>query len=94
MSVRLDAGALVGFERNHRRVVGMVARSLHHGEALVVLAGVVARCGATEHAKRFSSGFSIRRVGDVVALDDSAARRRPDHRPGMFTGCRCGGESR
>ena len=70
----LDAGALVGFERNDRRVVGLVARALHHGDDLVVPAGVVGqvwRDGA-RHVRL------VRLLGSpvcqVVALDDTAAR--------------------
>lgn len=70
----LDAGALVGFERNDRRVVGIVARALHHGDVLVVPAGVVGqvwRDGARQ-------GRLVRLLGSpacqVVALDDAMAR--------------------
>jgi hypothetical protein len=38
----LDTGALIGFERNDRRVVGIVARALEHHDPLLVAAGVVA----------------------------------------------------
>ena len=37
----LDAGALIAFERNDRRVVALLARALHHQLALVVPAGVI-----------------------------------------------------
>ncbi len=39
----LDTGALVGFERNDRRVVAVVVRALDHGDTLFVPAGVVAQ---------------------------------------------------
>ena len=39
----LDTGALVGFERNDRRVVAIVLRALDHGDTLFVPAGVVAQ---------------------------------------------------
>lgn len=70
----LDAGALIGFERNDRRVVGILARALHHGDTVVVPAGVVAqvwRDGARQVRL-------VRLLGSpackVVPLDDSAAR--------------------
>ena len=70
----LDAGALIGFERNDRRVVGIVARALHHGDALLVPAGVVGqvwRDGARQVRL-------VRLLGspayDVIALDDATAR--------------------
>jgi hypothetical protein len=37
----LDAGALIAFERNDRRLVAVIARSLEHGHGLAVPAGVV-----------------------------------------------------
>lgn len=70
----LDAGALVGFERNDRRVVGIVARALHHGDALLVPAGVVGqvwRDGARQVRLIRLLGSP---VCQVVALDDTAAR--------------------
>lgn len=70
----LDAGALVEFERNNRRLVGIVARALHHGDALLVPAGVVGqvwRDGARQ-------ARLVRLLGSstcvVVALDDATAR--------------------
>ena len=37
----LDAGALIAFERNDRRLVSLIARSLERGDSLAVPAGVV-----------------------------------------------------
>ncbi|HEX2699936.1 MAG TPA: hypothetical protein VHM89_06995 [Acidimicrobiales bacterium] len=70
----LDAGALVGFERNDRRVVGIVARALHHGDALIVPAGVVGqvwRDGARQVRLVRLLGSP---VCQVVALEDAGAR--------------------
>lgn len=70
----LDAGALVGFERNERRVVGIVARALHHADALVVPAGVVGqvwRDGARQVRLVRLLGSPICKV---ASLDDAAAR--------------------
>lgn len=70
----LDAGALVGFELNDRRVVGIVARALHHGDALVVPAGVVGqvwRDGARQVRLVRLLGSPVCKV---IALDDAAAR--------------------
>ncbi len=70
----LDAGALVGFERNDRRVVGIVARALHHGDALVVPAGVLAQAWR-DGARQIRL---VRLLGaplcEVVPLDDRAGR--------------------
>lgn len=70
----LDAGALVGFERNDRRVVGIVARALHHGDVLLVPAGVVGqvwRDGARQVRLVRLLGSS---ASEVVALDHAQAR--------------------
>ena len=70
----LDAGALVAFERNDRRVVAIVARALLHSDPLVVPAGVVAqvwRDGARQVRLVRLLGSPL--VG-VVPLDDAAAR--------------------
>jgi len=37
----LDAGALIAFERNNRRIVGLIVRSLEIGQSLAIPAGVV-----------------------------------------------------
>lgn len=70
----LDAGALVGFERNDRRSVAIVARALFHEDPLVVPAGVVAQVWRDAR----SQGRLVRLLGspmcEVVALDDLAAR--------------------
>lgn len=70
----LDAGALVAFQRNDRRVVAIVARALEHGDTLLVPAGVVAqvwRDGARQTRLARLLGSS---VCEVVALDDYRAR--------------------
>jgi hypothetical protein len=70
----LDTGALIGFERNDRRVVAIVARALDHHDALLVPAGVVAqawRDGArqTRLARLLGSPLC-----EVLVLDDRNAR--------------------
>lgn len=70
----LDTGALVGFERNDRRVVAIVAGALDHGDTLFVPAGVIAqawRDGArqTRLARLLGSALC-----EVVVLDDYRAR--------------------
>lgn len=70
----LDAGALLKFERGDRRVVAIVARAVHHGDALVIPAGVVAQvwCDGRRQARlaRLLGSPSC----EVVALDDRSAR--------------------
>jgi predicted nucleic acid-binding protein len=71
----LDAGALIAFERNDRRLVAIVARALEHRDVLVVPAGVIAqtwRDGARQARLARLLGSPI---CEIVALDDHAARR-------------------
>ncbi|HEX6394358.1 MAG TPA: PIN domain-containing protein [Acidimicrobiales bacterium] len=70
----LDTGALVGFERNDRRVVAIVARALEHNDTLVVPAGVVGqawRDGARQARLARLLGSPL---CEIVALDDRRAR--------------------
>lgn len=70
----LDTGALVGFESNDRRVVGIAARALDHGDTLFVPAGVGAQAwrDGTRQARlaRLLGSTSC----EVVVLDDLRAR--------------------
>lgn len=70
----LDAGALVGFERNNRRVVAIVARALHHGDPLVVPAGVVAQVWRDGGRQVRLARLLGSPLCEVAALDDHAAR--------------------
>lgn len=70
----LDAGSLVGFERNDRRVVGLVVRALHHGDALAVPAGVVGQVWRDGARQVRLVRLLASPVCHVVALDDTAAR--------------------
>lgn len=70
----LDAGALVGFERNDRRVVGIVARALGHGDRLVVPAGVVAQTWRDGRRQARLTALLGSPLCEVVVLDDQGAR--------------------
>jgi len=73
-AVVLDTGALIGFERNERRVVAIVTRALEHHDPLLVPAGVVAqawRDGARQTRLARLLGAPL---CEVVALDDRQAR--------------------
>jgi len=70
----LDAGALVGFERNDRRVVAIVARALHHEDPLLVPAGVVAQVWRDGRAQVRLVRLLGSPLCEVVSLDDAAAR--------------------
>ena len=71
----LDAGALVAFNRNDRRVVALLSRALTHRLALFVPAGVVGqvwRDGRTQ--ARLARLLASPQV-DIEPLDDMRARQ-------------------
>jgi hypothetical protein len=70
----LDTGALVGFERNDRRVVAIVARALDHGDTLVVPAGVVAQAWRDGGRQTRLARLLGSALCEVVVLDDYGAR--------------------
>ncbi|HTT89872.1 MAG TPA: PIN domain-containing protein [Acidimicrobiales bacterium] len=70
----LDTGALVGFERNDRRVVAIVARALDHGDTLFVPAGVVAQAWRDGTRQTRLARLLRSTLCDVVVLDDYGAR--------------------
>ncbi|MEO5679864.1 MAG: PIN domain-containing protein [Acidimicrobiales bacterium] len=72
--VVLDAGALVQFERNNRPVVALVARALHHGDPLVVPAGVVAQVWRDGRRQARLARLLGSPACQVAALDDRRAR--------------------
>jgi hypothetical protein len=70
----LDAGALIAFERNDRKVVAIIARALAHAMPLTVPAGVV---GQVWRDGRRQVGL-VRLLGspavEIEPLDDARAR--------------------
>lgn len=70
----LDTGALVGFERNDRRVVAIVARALAHHDPLVVPACVVAQAWRDGRSQARLARLLGSPLCEVVPLDDLAAR--------------------
>jgi hypothetical protein len=73
-SLTLDAGALIAFERNDRRVVALLSRALFRGAALLVPAGVVGQVWR-DGARQVRLGRLLRtRELEVVPLDDQQAR--------------------
>lgn len=73
-SAVLDTGALVGFERNDRRVVAIVARALEHNHTLVVPAGVVGQAWRDGSRQARLSRLLGSPLCEIVALDDRRAR--------------------
>ncbi|TMQ02339.1 MAG: type II toxin-antitoxin system VapC family toxin [Deltaproteobacteria bacterium] len=70
----LDAGALIAFERNDRRVVALLVRALDHRMAIVVPAGVIGQvwCDGRRQA-RLARLLATDEV-EIEALDDRRAR--------------------
>jgi len=70
----LDAGALIAFERNNRRIVGLIARSLELGQSLAIPAGVVGQVWRDGRRQARLSRFLAAVEVDVEILDDQRAR--------------------
>jgi hypothetical protein len=70
----LDAGALIAFERNDRRMVAIAARALDHGDPLVVPAGVVAQTWRDGRTQARLARLLGSQICEVVPLDDEFAR--------------------
>lgn len=70
----LDTGALIGFERNDRRVVAIVARALEHHDTLLVPAGVVAQAWRDGSHQTRLARFLGAPLCEVLILDDRQAR--------------------
>jgi len=70
----LDAGALVAFERNDRRIVALLARALHHRRALVVPAGVVGQVWHNGRRQARLARLLASHEVEIEALDDRRAR--------------------
>jgi hypothetical protein len=70
----LDAGALIGFERNDRRVVALIARSLEHGHSFAIPAAVVGQVWRDGRRQAKLARFLGAGQVDIETLDDKRAR--------------------
>jgi hypothetical protein len=70
----LDAGALVAFERNDRRLVALLARSLERGFSLAVPAGAVGQVWRDGRRQARLARFLGSDGVDIEILDDQRAR--------------------
>jgi hypothetical protein len=70
----LDAGALIAFERNDRRLVALLTRALHHRYSLTVPAGALGQ--VWRDGRRQARLARLLGSADVAieALDDQRAR--------------------
>jgi predicted nucleic acid-binding protein len=65
---------LIAFERNDRRTVALIARSLIHGYALAVPAGVVAQVWRDGRRQARLARLLGAREVEIAVLDDQRAR--------------------
>ena len=70
----LDAGALIAFERNERRVIALFARALEHELELAVPAGVIAQVWRDGRRQALLARLLASPEVEVVVLDDARAR--------------------
>ncbi|MBF6557107.1 MAG: PIN domain-containing protein [Acidimicrobiales bacterium] len=70
----LDTGALIGFERNDRRVVAIITRALEHHDPLLVPAGVVAQAWRDGSRQTRLARLIGSPLCEVLVLDDRQAR--------------------
>jgi hypothetical protein len=70
----LDAGALIAFERNDRRVVSLLARAIHHEVVLVVPAGVIGQVWRDGRRQARLARLLAADEVEIEVLDDRRAR--------------------
>ena len=70
----LDAGALIGFDRNDRKVVALIARTTEHGYSLAVPAGVVGQAWRDGRLQARLARLLASAGVEIEPLDDLRAR--------------------
>jgi hypothetical protein len=74
MSLTLDAGVLIAFERGDRAVVAIIARSLQRKLVLAVPAGVIGRVWRDGRRQAVLARLLASDLIEIVPLDDATAR--------------------
>jgi predicted nucleic acid-binding protein len=74
VGLTLDAGALIAFERNDRRVVALLARALAHDATFVVPAGVVGQVWRSGRKQARLARLLAADEVEIEPLDDRRAR--------------------
>lgn len=74
MSLTLDAGALIAFERGDRAVVAIVARALQRKQVLAVPAGVVGQVWRDGRRQASLARLLASDLVEIEPLDDARAR--------------------
>lgn len=72
--ITLDAGALIAFERNDRRVVALLARALVHDLTITIPAGVVGQVWRDGRRQARLARLLAADEVEVEILDDRRAR--------------------
>lgn len=70
----LDAGALIAFERNDRKVIALLARALEQGYTLAVPAGAVGQVWRNGQRQARLARFLASADVEIEPLDDQRAR--------------------
>jgi hypothetical protein len=70
----LDAGALVGFDKNDRKIVALIARATEHGYSLAVPAGVVGQAWRDGRLQARLARLLASAGVEIEPLDDLRAR--------------------
>jgi hypothetical protein len=73
-AIVLDTAALIGFERNDRRIVAIIVRALEHHDPLLVPAGVVAQAWRDGSRQTRLARLLGAPLCEVLVLDDRQAR--------------------
>ncbi len=74
MTLILDAGALIAFERNDRHIVVLLTRAVERGQVIVVPAGVVAQVWRNPSRQARLARLLNAADLEVAPLDDQLAR--------------------
>ena len=74
MSLTLDAGALIAFERGDRAVVAIVARALQRKQVLAVPAGVIGQVWRDGRRQASLARLLASDLVEIEPLDDARAR--------------------
>ncbi|HEX2689506.1 MAG TPA: PIN domain-containing protein [Kofleriaceae bacterium] len=74
MSLTLDAGALIAFERGDRAVVAIVARALQRKQVLAVPAGVIGQVWRDGRRQASLARLLASDIVEIEPLDDARAR--------------------
>jgi len=74
MSLTLDAGALIAFERGDRAVVAIVARALQRKQVLAVPAGVIGQVWRDGRRQAPLARLLASDLVEIEPLDDARAR--------------------